>query len=216
MWVGSNPAGVTATTWKPFLLAAPSEFRPAPPPACDSLQMVAEVALVRDTPRSPAAFATNSRAMYWQSPEGINFWQYVWANKWLFEDRLDQNPPRLARAYALMAASFFDTFMASQDGKYAYWYIRPSQLDTSIVPLFPVPNHPSYPSNHAVFSSSRAEILAYLFPQRADFIRAVGQEAGNSRIWAGIHYPIDLVSGNQLGQSVAQKFITWAKADGSQ
>jgi hypothetical protein len=36
--------------------------------------MVAEVGTVRDFPRSPAAFATNQRAVYWQSPEGINFW----------------------------------------------------------------------------------------------------------------------------------------------
>jgi hypothetical protein len=67
---------------------------------------------------------------------------------------------------------FFDTFIASQDGKYTYWYTRSSQLDTSIVPLFPVLNHPSYPSNHATLSNSRTEIHAYLFPQRTDFIRA--------------------------------------------
>jgi hypothetical protein len=55
-----------------------------------------------------------------------------------------------------------------------------------------------------------------LFPSRADFIRAVGKEAGNSRIWAGIHYQIDLDAGNQLGTSVAQKFIARANSDGSQ
>ena len=59
-------------------------------------------------------------------------------------------------------------------------------------------------------------MLAYLFPQRADFIRTVGKEAGDSRIWAGIHYPIDNVAGVALGKSVAQKFIAWANADGSQ
>ena len=36
------------------------------------------------------------------------------------------------------------------------------------------------------------------------------------QIWAGIHYPMDLVSGNQLGNSVAQIFIAWAQSDGSQ
>ena len=126
------------------------------------------------------------------------------------------NPPRWARVYALIAASFFDSFIASQDGKFTYWYIRPPQLEPAIVPLFPVPNFPSYPSNHAVFSSTRSEMLAYLFPQRADFARALGKEAGDSRIWAGIHYPIDLAAGNALGKSVAQKFIAWANADGSQ
>jgi hypothetical protein len=49
-----------------------------------------------------------------------------------------------------------------------------------------------------------------------DFVRTLAKEAGDSRIWAGIHYPIDLVSGNKLGNSVAQKFIVWASTDGSQ
>ena len=215
-WVGTNPGNVTAANWKPLLLVAPNEFRPATPPACDSTQMVAQVAAVKDFPRSPAAFATNYKAFYWQSPEGLQTWPYVYANKWMAEDKLDQNPPRAARAYALIALSFFDAFIASQDGKFAYWYIRPNQLEPAITPLFPVPNFPSYPSNHSTFSATRSEMLAYLFPLHADFIRSVGKEAGDSRIWAGIHYQIDNESGVQLGRSVAQKFITWANGDGSQ
>src|SRR6185436_13423836 len=201
---------------KPFLLTAPNEFRPPVPPACDSSEMAPLVAEVRDFPRTPAAFATNQRAIYWQSPEGINHWPYVYANKWMFEDKLDQNPPRAARVYALIAMSLFDSFIASQDGKFAYWYIRPPQLEPSIIPLFPVPNFPSYPSNHSTFSATRSEMLAYLFPRHADEVRALGKEAGDSRIWAGIHYQIDNVSGVQLGRSVVQKFIDWANADGSQ
>lgn len=216
MWLGTNPGNVTATTWKPFLLSSPSEFRPPPPPACDSPEMAAQVAEVRNFPRSPTAFATNQRALYWQGPEGINFWPYVFANKWMFEDNLDQNPPRAGRVYALIAAAFFDSFIASQDGKFIYWYIRPAQLDAAITTLFPTPNFPSYPSNHATFSATRAEVLAYLFPRHADEIRAVGIEGGESRIWAGIHYRIDLDSGFALGKSVAQKFIAWASSDGSQ
>jgi hypothetical protein len=178
--------------------------------------MKAQVADVRNFPRGLTAFGTNYKAFYWQSPEGLQTWPYVYANKWISEDKLDQNPPRVARAYALIALSFFDAFIGSQDGKFTYWYIRPPQLDTAIVPLFPVPNFPSYPSNHATFSSTRSEVLAYLFPAHADFIRAVGKEAGDSRIWAGIHYQIDLDSGNALGKSIAQKFIAWANSDGSQ
>ena len=216
MWTGSNPGNVTAANWKPLLLVAPNEFRPVPPPACDSAQMVQQVADVRNFPRGVTAFATNYKAFYWQSPEGLQTWPYVYANKWIMEDRLDQNPPRAARAYALIALSFFDAFISSQDGKFTYWYLRPNQLDPATVTLFPTPNFPSYPSNHATFSSTRSEMLAYLFPTRADFIRAVGKEAGDSRIWAGIHYQIDLDAGNQLGRSVAQKFIDWANSDGSQ
>jgi membrane-associated phospholipid phosphatase len=216
MWVGANPGNVTGPGWRPILLNSGSEFRPAVPPACDSQTMIGQVADVRNFPRSSAAFVTNEKAMWWQGPQGLNSWPYDYANKWMFEDRADQNAPRVARAYALIASVFFDAFIASQDGKFAYWYIRPSQLDTSITPLFPVPNFPSYPSNHAVFSGARSEMLAYLFPVHADEIRAIGQEAGLSRIWAGIHYQIDLDAGFQVGRSVAQKFVAWANQDGSQ
>jgi hypothetical protein len=178
--------------------------------------MVPQIAEVRNFPRTPAAFATNQRAMYWQAPEGINYWPLVYANEYMYEDKLDQNPPRAARVYALIGAAMFDAFIASQDGKFTYWYIRPHQLDSSIVPLFPVPNFPSYPSNHSTFSATRSEVLAYLFPRHADEVRALGKEGGDSRIWAGIHYQIDNTSGVQLGRSVVKKFIDWASSDGSQ
>jgi membrane-associated phospholipid phosphatase len=110
----------------------------------------------------------------------------------------------------------FDAFIASQDGKFTYWYLRPHQLDSNIIPLFSVPNFPSYPSNHSTFSAARSEVLAYLFPTRADFIRAVGKEGGDSRIWAGIHYPMDSLAGVQLGKSAAGVFLLWAQSDGSQ
>ena len=212
-WVGTNPGNVTGPGWTPLLLTSASEFRPPVPPACDSPEVLAETAFVRTFPRT---FVTNYKAFYWQSPEGLNHWSYRYLNQWLFEDRLDRNPPRAARAYALIAAEQFDAFIASQDGKFEYWYIRPHQLDSAIVPLFPVPNFPSYPSNHSTFSAGRAEILAYLFPTRAAYVRALGKEAGDSRLWAGIHYQMDNLSGVALGKSVAQKFIDWAENDGSQ
>jgi membrane-associated phospholipid phosphatase len=161
-------------------------------------------------------FTTNYKAFFWQSPEGLNTGFYDYASKWIFEDKLDRNPPREARAYALVAAALFDAFIASNDGKFAYWYLRPHQLDARIVPLFPVPNFPSYPSNHSTLSTARSEILAYLFPERADLIRAYGKEAGDSRIWAGIHYQFDNEAGVALGRAVAGKFVAWANSDGSQ
>jgi len=221
-WSSPNPPGnAAAATWRPLLLSSPDQFRPGPPPACtDPAWIASELQPVRDFPRTvpgnPATFATNYRAFYWQSPEGLNTWPYKYADKWIMEDRLERNAPRVARIYALIAATMFDAFIASQDGKFAYWYIRPSQLDPSITPLIPVPPFPSYPSNHSTFSSSRSEILAYLFPTRAAFVREVGKEGGDSRIWAGIHYPMDNVAGVELGRSVAEVFINWAKADGSQ
>ncbi len=212
-WVGTNPGNVAAANWTPLVLDSPSQFRPPAPPPCDSPEVQAQAAAVRNFPRT---FTTTSKAFYWQTPDGLHQWPFRFADKWIAEDRLDRNPPRVARIYALIAAVYFDAWIASQDGKFAYWYIRPHQLDPGITPLFAVPNFPSYPSNHSTFSAARAEMLAHLFPTRAEFIRAVGKEAGDSRIWGGIHYEMDNQAGKELGKSVAQAFISWARNDGSQ
>jgi membrane-associated phospholipid phosphatase len=176
------------------------------------------MALVSNFPRAltTANFPTNAKAFFWQSPAGLFPWAYTYLNRWIFEDGLAANPPRAARAYALLGVASYDAFLASQDGKFTYWYLRPAQLDTSLTPLFPAPNFPSYPSNHATLSGARGELLAYLFPAHADEIRAVAKEAADSRVWAGIHYQMDLDAGKQLGSNVTQKVIDWASSDGSQ
>ena len=220
MWTGTNPGNVTAPQWKPLLLSSPSEFRPPPPPPCTSSQVQAELAEVRNFPRALTApltsttFTTNWKAFSWQTPAGTTAWANIELNRWILEDKL--SPPRAARASAALAAGFFDSFIASQDGKFTYWYLRPAQLDPNIVPLFPAPNFPSYPSNHSTNSTTRATVLAHLFPERADYIKALGKEAGDSRIWAGIHYQMDNVAGVELGGKVAQKVIDWISKDGSQ
>ncbi|MBL8174919.1 MAG: phosphatase PAP2 family protein [Bryobacterales bacterium] len=217
MWTGTNPGNVTAANWKPVLLLSPSEFRPEPPPACDSPAVQADLAGVRSYPRalSTANLVTNARALYWQTPEGVFPWAILEMNRWMLEDKMEREPARAARAYALVGAAGYDAFIASQDGKFAYWYPRPAQLDSSLAPLFPAPNFPSYPSNHSTLSASRAEVLAYLFPQRAEAIRAMAKEAGDSRIWAGIHFEMDNEAGMMLGRKVAGKFVEWAENDGS-
>ncbi len=99
-------------------------------------------------------FATNYKAFYWQSPTGLITDFFAYASTWMFEDRTDQNPPRAARAYALLGPVLFDALIASNDGKFAYWYLRPHRLDPQITPLFPVPAFPSYPSKHSTLSTA--------------------------------------------------------------
>ncbi|MEO5925131.1 MAG: phosphatase PAP2 family protein [Bryobacteraceae bacterium] len=205
-WVGTNPGNATMPNWKPIIISTPSEFRSPAPPSCTSTQVRAEADAVKNFPRT---FTTNSKAFYYQTPEGSFTDFHTMLSRLLFEDQLDQNPPRAARAYAALAAILFDTFIASNDSKYTYWYLRPSMLDTAITPLFPVPNFPSYPSNHSALSTARVELLAYLFPDRAVSLRAWGKEAGDSRIWAGIHYEMDNQAGVTMGKAIAQKYINW-------
>jgi len=85
-----------------------------------------------------------------------------------------------------------------------------------VTPLFPTPNHPSYPAAHGSLSGAISATLAYLFPHDAIALNALGQEAGESRLWAGIHFRSDIDAGLALGRAVAKLVIEQAKSDGSQ
>ena len=50
-----------------------------------------------------------------------------------------------------------------------------------------------------------AVVLADLFPLDADEVLAMAKEAGESRIWGGIHFRSDVVAGESLGQNVAER-----------
>ncbi len=210
MWTGTNPGNATMPNWRPILLRSGNEFRSEPPPDCRSERMRAESDAVKNFPRT---LQTNMRAFYFHSPEGTFTDFHMLLSRMMFEDHLDQNPPRSARAYAMLAGVLYDTWIASNDSKYAYWYLRPHQLDSGINPLFPAPNFPSYPSNHSALSTARAELLGFLFPARKDAMTALGKEAGDSRIWAGIHYEMDNQAGATMGRAVARRFMEWMDSD---
>jgi hypothetical protein len=211
-WVGENPVEPLVANWKPWVLKSGNQFRPPAPPAYDSAKKLAELAEIKAFTRT---FASNARAMYFQAADGSYFIWNDTAGKRLFEHHLDQNPPRAARVYALMGVARMDAVIACWDAKFAYWAIRPSQLDKAITPLFPPPNHPSYPAGHGCNSAAGAQVLAYLFPDEAKFIQDKADEAGMSRMWAGIHYRSDIEVGLKLGRQVADLVIERARQDGS-
>jgi membrane-associated phospholipid phosphatase len=218
-WRGTNPLEPMAGTWRPWALASGSQFRPGPAPACDSPQMATELAELKNFPRViPAAgtsFSPIRLGFFWQGVGTVKPWNDLTTQK-ISEYRLDRNPPRAARVYALVHIAYFDAVIACWDAKYAYWAIRPNQLDPSITTLFPNPNHPSYPGAHAALSEAQAAMLAYLFPRDAEFFKNLAKEAAESRIWAGIHYRSDTVAGLAQADAVAGLIIERAKNDGSQ
>jgi membrane-associated phospholipid phosphatase len=217
LWKGTNPAEPMAGTWKTWVLTSGSQFRPGPPPAFDSAQEMTELAEVKSVPRSiPAVsnFDTTRAAYFWQG-QFLKYWTDLTSQK-ILEYRLDNNPPRAARVYAIVSIACYEGMVACWDAKYTYWAIRPNQLDPAITPLFTTPGHPSYPGAHASLSGSAAEALAYLFPRDTDFFRGRAQEAANSRLWAGIHFRSDNDAGLALARSVSQAIIERVKNDGSQ
>jgi hypothetical protein len=102
-----------------------------------------------------------------------------------------------------------------------------SLKDAAWTPLIPTPSFPTYTSGHSGFSMAGASVLADFFGTDniafttgttslllpsgtmrsfTSFSQAA-QEAGMSRIYGGIHFEFDNLSGQQLGQSVATNVV---------
>lgn len=214
-WTGEKPALPTLGTWKTWVLTSGDALRPPPPPAYGSPEMQAELQAVQAYTRTPKS---NALAMFWEYGAGglrnFAFWNDQVSKK-LFEHGLMHNAPHAARAYALTSIAYYDAGVACWDAKYTYWAMRPFQADPNFKPLFTTPNHPSYPSAHSCLSSGAAGVLTHLFPRDAATFKALVAESGDSRIWGGIHFPIDVKVGQELGSAVAQKVIEHAEGDGS-
>jgi hypothetical protein len=215
LWQGTDPVGIDQVRWKLFVLSSASQFRPGPPPAPDSPERAAEIAEVKNFKRTPV---TNSKAIYWQFGHYGGPWlTHRFGDeigKRLAEAGLDRNPPRAARAYALVHVAYYESYIAAQDGKYHYWTARPNQFDPSISTVFPTPNFPTYPSNAAALGAASAVVLSHLFPRDATRFKGWATESGESRIWAGIHFRSDIEAGYEIGRKVGAAVVERARRDG--
>ena len=81
---------------------------------------------------------------------------------------------------------------------------HPSEIDPSVTTVIKPTASPSYPSEHAATAGAAAAVLAYLFPDQASSVRDMADQAGQSRIFAGVAFPSDVVSGMDLGNQVAK------------
>jgi membrane-associated phospholipid phosphatase len=213
LWTGTNPGGVPERAWKPWVLTAPDQLRPGPPPAFGADALAAELAEVKDFPRTPR---TTALALSWQygaygNSVGFVHWTRE-ASRRLMEARQDADAPGAARLYALLSVGLYDTWIATQDAKFTYWAARPFQLDPAVTTVFPTPNHPSFPSNRAALGMG-AEVLAHFFPRDAAPLRGAAEQIAESALWAGIHFRSDLVAGTALGRGIAQLLLDRIKAD---
>ena len=210
MWVANGPpAGATFGGVTPYLMTSGAQFRPPPPPAFGSAAFLADVAEIRslsDT-RTPGQRAV---ALYWNFPTGTftppGYWNLTAAN---YVEAFGLDERAATRVFAVTSAAMMDALIGCWEAKYYYWTLRPSQADAAITLTFGLPNHPSYPSGHSCVSAAAATVLKDFFPERGAELDGWVEEAGLSRMYAGIHYRFDITGGANLGRAVAQ----WAIAN---
>jgi hypothetical protein len=174
------PTAITvASTWpnlKPFILTAPSQFRPQPPIALGSEQWAADYNEIKAlggrtiSKRSPRQ---TEDARFWLAPGPVIYYpvvrQVAAAAKL---DLLDS-----ARFMALVAMARNDAFVAVFDAKYHYDFWRPitairngdiddnpnTERDATWQPIDNTPLHPEYPCAHCIMAATMSSVVEALF-----------------------------------------------------
>jgi hypothetical protein len=169
-------------------------------------------------------------ALYWRDIPGVTTpGHYV--N--ILKQVLENDKPTLdkaAVAYALTGITAFEAGVITWKTKYEYNLVRPVTYIRNILghttwsSLLGTPAHPEYSSAHAVLSAATAYALSSLFGNNHSFtdhtydylgmapryfssFRAFGEDAGNSRLYAGIHYQPSIDIGLKQGRKIAQNII---------
>jgi hypothetical protein len=217
----------------PFILGRANRFRPPPPAALSSRAYAAAInevkSLGQDTSGSRTAEQTTI-GNFWSAPIQ-NYWNSIAQDVALARhDDIDET----ARTFALLDLGLADATIAMYDAKYTYRLWRPITAirladtdgnplttgDPTWTPLANTPADPSYPGAHSTLSATAATILTSLYGDDASFtvtsptlpgvtrgfenFHAAANEAGLSRIYAGVHTRLDHQAGLTLGARVAR------------
>jgi undecaprenyl-diphosphatase len=103
----------------------------------------------------------------------------------------------------LTAAAVVASDLAATGLKSAFDVERPSGRYATPKPLVTAPHDASFPSGHAATSFAAAIVLTFYAPRWAPLWILLAVAIGFSRVYVGVHYPLDILGGAVLGVLIA-------------
>ncbi|HEX9580537.1 MAG TPA: vanadium-dependent haloperoxidase [Gemmatimonadales bacterium] len=227
-----NPTGAAEPWWgtlRPFALRAVDEC-PTPPPAAwstsPSSAFYAEAEAVYDAGR---VLTEEQRqiALYWADNPGqtgtpVGHWLSIGSQ---LVNQLGLSAEQAAEMFVLVTLAQADAFTATWHEKYRLSLIRPvtyirRHIDPQWTPTIVTPPFPEYPSAHSAQSAAAATVLTALLGsvsfqdstnlaighsvRRFTSFQEAADEAAQSRMYGGIHYPMGRDNGKTLGNCVGR------------
>jgi acid phosphatase (class A) len=135
--------------------------------------------------------------------------QEVGLSVWLFENVLGswftkKNLPATAALFSRVDATEHPLI---DSGKSLWNRPRPPKQDPRVHPPIDLPWNASYPSGHSTVGNLDAMILVELAPDLKPLILARGQQIGEDRIAAGVHFPSDVAAGQKLASEIFKRLM---------
>jgi undecaprenyl-diphosphatase len=115
-------------------------------------------------------------------------------------------PYNLLVPWAAVAASW----TLAEGAKFLFNRARPFISDTEIAPLIKTPSSSSFPSGHSATAAAGAIALSAVYPAFAPVFILSGVLVALSRVYLGVHYPIDVLAGFLLGTATAVAVLALA------
>lgn len=119
-------------------------------------------------------------------------------------DAYGASAPRAARILATVQAGINDAYIIAWYLKFKWLVARPNQQDHNLATFLCTPRHPTYPSGHATISGTASTMLSYFFPSEKQRLTELAEENALSRLYAGVHFPIDNSEGLKLGRQIGR------------